>query len=271
MANPVGAKTFTDIEIRALIETQQEQFANETQEFRIRKPIEEVVKRSLRQYRDQQENRNQTSNAKVQEVHNRSAQLYGFSTQKPALKGGLLIGQYAAKKAGEKTTAAFLGKCIPGVGLVVGLGSAGYRYYNGDSNLTIAAEVASGFASCIPGLGVAASITIDGCLLAADGYNLKNAISEEIPSDFEYNIENLEEAYGCLGFDWKDGNQEPSQEDVNKMYRDRAAQYHPDKFSQNGEALQKEMDDTFKILNAARDYIKTARKHIKDDEFKDHE
>lgn len=69
----------------------------------------------------------------------------------------------AAAKAGGKT----LLKKIPGVGLLAGLAFAADRAVHGDW-AGAAGEVASGAASCVPGIGTAASVAIDAGLMYRD-------------------------------------------------------------------------------------------------------
>ena len=82
-----------------------------------------------------------------------------------------------------ETTASSLGKSfvkkIPLIGLAAGLGLGGWRALQGDF-VGAGAEVASGVAGTVPGIGTAASIAIDAALLARD---ISNIYSEAGMSD----------------------------------------------------------------------------------------
>ena len=84
------------------------------------------------------------------------------------------VGQTAAKEAGEialkdggKAVGKSVLKKIPLVGLIAGLGFGASRAWDGDWT-GAAAEVASGAASTVPGVGTAASVAIDAGLAARD-------------------------------------------------------------------------------------------------------
>ena len=82
-----------------------------------------------------------------------------------------LFGKGAAAKGGAKVAAKGLGKAalkkLPIVGAAVGLGLGVERMLAGDM-LGATAEIASGAASTLPGLGTAASVAIDAGLMARD-------------------------------------------------------------------------------------------------------
>jgi hypothetical protein len=84
------------------------------------------------------------------------------------------VGQTAAKEAGEialkdggKAVGKSVLKKIPLVGLIAGLGFGASRAWDGDWT-GAAAEVASGAASTVPGVGTATSVAIDAGLAARD-------------------------------------------------------------------------------------------------------
>lgn len=84
--------------------------------------------------------------------------------------GARMAGRAGAKgvgKAAAKGVGKSLLKKIPGIGLLAGLGFGAQRLLSGDF-VGAGLEVASGAASLIPGLGTAASVAIDGGLMARD-------------------------------------------------------------------------------------------------------
>lgn len=86
----------------------------------------------------------------------------------------------AAKEGGEQA-AKVIAKKVPVLGAVIGAGMAASRAWDGDWT-GAGLELASGAASIIPGVGTAASLGIDGYLLARDmGYvgNKDAPVSEE--------------------------------------------------------------------------------------------
>ena len=76
------------------------------------------------------------------------------------------IGSTIAKGAGSTIGKSILKK-LPGIGLLAGLGFAASRVMDGDF-FGAGAEVASGAASLVPGVGTAASVAIDAGLVARD-------------------------------------------------------------------------------------------------------
>jgi hypothetical protein len=87
--------------------------------------------------------------------------------EKVVAKEGTKIAEKTAIKAGEKTLAKGLIKKLPVIGLLAGVGFGISRMMDGDK-VGAMGEVASGAASMIPGIGTAASLGIDGALLARD-------------------------------------------------------------------------------------------------------
>lgn len=75
-----------------------------------------------------------------------------------------------AQKAIEKSSLAVGGKKIPVIGAVIGLGFGIYRFIKGEK-IKALGEIASGAASCIPVYGTAASLVIDGFIIAHDSSN----------------------------------------------------------------------------------------------------
>jgi hypothetical protein len=72
-------------------------------------------------------------------------------------------GETAAKffsKIGEKTSYKIIGKNIPGVGFIIGLGFGIWRCYRGEIKKAVL-EVVSGAISSIPGGGIAYSLPFD--------------------------------------------------------------------------------------------------------------
>ena len=93
----------------------------------------------------------------------RAGGMFGRTAGRAAGRAGARgLGGIAAKGVGKS-----LLKKIPGIGLLAGLGFGAQRLLSGDF-VGAGLEVASGAASLIPGLGTAASIAIDGGLMARD-------------------------------------------------------------------------------------------------------
>lgn len=82
-----------------------------------------------------------------------------------------------AAKAAGKGVLKSISKKIPGIGLLFGLGYGAKRLFDGDYT-GAAAEVASGAASTIPGVGTAGSIAID-AMLAKRDYDKQRKEEEE--------------------------------------------------------------------------------------------
>jgi hypothetical protein len=104
------------------------------------------------------------------------------ATSEVAQEGTEAIARRVSAQVAE-TTASSLGKSfvkkIPLIGLAAGLGLGGWRAMQGDF-VGAGAEVASGVAGTVPGIGTAASIAIDAALLARD---ISNIYSEAGMSD----------------------------------------------------------------------------------------
>lgn len=93
----------------------------------------------------------------------RAGGMFGRTAGRAAGRAGARgLGGIAAKGVGKS-----LLKKIPGIGLLAGLGFGAQRLLSGDF-VGAGLEVASGAASLIPGLGTAASVAIDGGLMARD-------------------------------------------------------------------------------------------------------
>ena len=76
---------------------------------------------------------------------------------KALAKGGAKVGGTVAKK-------------VPLLGALVGIGFGFARVFEGQPGLALL-EVASGVVSTIPGGGTAASLALDGAIMAADCYD----------------------------------------------------------------------------------------------------
>lgn len=92
---------------------------------------------------------------------------------KAGIEIGAKNGVKIAEKVAEKTTFSVMGKKVPLIGVFVGLGFGIYRLINREPLIKAAGEVASGIASCFPGVGTGISIGIDATLLSHDIYKLK--------------------------------------------------------------------------------------------------
>lgn len=92
---------------------------------------------------------------------------------KAVTKGAEKTADKAAAKTAGKSVGKSLLKKIPLVGLITALGFGAERFLKGDF-LGAAGEVASGAAATVPGIGTAASLAIDGALVARDAYKENN-------------------------------------------------------------------------------------------------
>lgn len=104
----------------------------------------------------------------TKEVAQEGAETAGKLVSKEALEaGGKVLAKEGTEKAATKGIGKLLGKKIPVVGAALGGIFAVERAMKGDL-LGAAGELASGVASTVPGFGTAASLAIDGALLARD-------------------------------------------------------------------------------------------------------
>lgn len=110
--------------------------------------------------------------------------------EKIGAKEAVKIGEKAAIKGVEKTAGKALLKKLPVIGLLAGVGFGVSRMMDGDK-LGAAGEIASGAASMIPGLGTAASLGIDGALLARDINKAKGSV-EGVPNNAGDAMESME-------------------------------------------------------------------------------
>ena len=91
-----------------------------------------------------------------------ASRVTGKGAASVAAKGAATAGKTAGKGLGKS-----LLKKIPGVGLLAGLGFGAQRAFSGDFS-GAGLEVLSGLTSIVPGFGTAASMAIDGGLMAKD-------------------------------------------------------------------------------------------------------
>lgn len=172
---------------------------------------------------------------------------------------GQKITKRAVKEAGEAASKRML-KRIPVISLVCGVILGAGRLYAGDHWTLAVAEVASGVAGCFPGPGTAASLAIDGALLVIDISSAADAATTEISAPrFAAVIENMREAYECLGIRWEEGEVEPDRLVVDTNYRNIALQYHPDKAVPMGIEIVQQFQNLTTCLNGARDMIYQSR------------
>lgn len=250
MVSPVGERLSNE-EIVAMIRLH----SKELQQIKANNPINGIAQRALIEHSDEQKISLEAANTKLKKGQKRVRELTVSGSNKFA-KAMLVVGEKAVKDAGMEATARFLSISIPGVGVVTGAGSAYYRYKNGDSLGAVAAEVASAIASCFPGFGTCISLGIDGSLFVLDCKKLEKSISPAPLPVLKYQFKDLNSAYQSLGLSgWKEGDPKPNKKVVDKNYRRVAAQYHPDKFANDSKVMQKQAEESMKIINAAREHI----------------
>jgi len=104
----------------------------------------------------------------TKEVAQEGVETAGKLVSKEAIEaGGKVLAKEGTEKVASKGIGKLLGKKIPVVGAALGGIFAVERAMKGDL-LGAAGELASGVASTVPGFGTAASLAIDGALLARD-------------------------------------------------------------------------------------------------------
>ena len=106
-----------------------------------------------------------------------ASRVTGKGAASVAAKGAATAGKTAGKGLGKS-----LLKKIPGVGLLAGLGFGAQRAFSGDFS-GAGLEVLSGLTSIVPGFGTAASMAIDGGLMAKDmgAFDGKEGAVPEVP------------------------------------------------------------------------------------------
>ena len=106
-----------------------------------------------------------------------ASRVTGKGAASVAAKGAATAGKTASKGLGKS-----LLKKIPGVGLLAGLGFGAQRAFSGDFS-GAGLEVLSGLTSTLPGIGTAASMAIDGGLMAKDmgAFDGKEGAVPEVP------------------------------------------------------------------------------------------
>ena len=168
------------------------------------------------------------------------------------------VGQTAAKEAGEialkdggKAVGKSVLKKIPLVGLIAGLGFGASRAWDGDWT-GAAAEVASGAASTVPGVGTAASVAIDAGLAARDINKALNPVNGAVDGS------PVESSKGKVNVP---SSSSVSQESINNQSGNDATRRDPvseliESVKAGDQVEQNKMDEMIKLLKNLIDAVK---------------
>lgn len=165
-----------------------------------------------------------------------STQIVTFKEQKA--KNYLTI----AVKCSETYAIHSLAKKVPILSVFLGLVMGGIRLAKGDKPQKAVAEVMSGVAACFPGLGTAASLALDGGLLATDcyeQYSLGTANNEALTA--AKNILQLNAA-------------KPSKEDIDRAHRRIIQSIHPD-VNRLNQRTSAQFDELTRALNEVKNFL----------------
>ena len=153
----------------------------------------------------------------------------------------------------EKTTTAI--RMIPVAGFFLGLFRAGVQWCRGEFKQGCR-ELAAGTISLIPILGTYVSYEMGKAIIAVDrGSFVKNGeefVSEERVRQFELDVQ---AAFRFIFGKNEEEIEELTKEEVDRNYKKTALQLHPDREEVLGDEQKKRLEETMKILNAARDVI----------------
>lgn len=223
-------------------DAQFKQQAEELASLRARPGIDQVMQKSLAAYQ-----------AQTPALVNANSKLERL------IKGGLVAGSVVkiATKIClnmEQAAAKTILKKIPVISLIFGVVLAVGRYRAGDHWLKVAGEIASGVTGCFPGWGTATSLAIDGILLFTDVGEAIGAGEVSAPT-FAAVIENVREAYACLGITWTEGEPDPDRRAVDGCYHSLAVHYHPDRAAGMGAEMVQRHHNLMVCLNGAKDVI----------------
>jgi hypothetical protein len=118
-------------------------------------------------------------------------------------------------------------------------------------------EVASGAVSCVQEWReTVAGLARHAALVSADASRLCDTASTTVPTPpFTGIIENLREAYACLGIPYEYGTPGPAREEIDIRYRDLQLQYHPDRAIGLGPDMVRRFSNLIVCLNAAKAFI----------------
>ena len=168
------------------------------------------------------------------------------------------VGQTAAKEAGEiaikdggKAVGKSVLKKLPLIGLIAGLGFGASRAWDGDWT-GAAAEVASGAASTVPGVGTAASVAIDAGLAARDINNALNPVNSAVDGS------PVESSKGKINVP---SSSSVGQESINNQSGNDAARRDPvseliESVKAGDQVEQNKMDEMIKLLKNLIDAVK---------------
>jgi hypothetical protein len=243
-----------------------QELAHDAAEFR-------AAERERREQSDRLVQQQQTQALQIQIHHNQIAVRRELSTGEVCFFGGdgakivLKIGvkklcttlakqtteQVAEQvaKTGVQKFASGAAKKIPFVSLGLGVSLGVYRATQGQGWRAVG-EVVSGFASCFPGIGTAASVVLDVVIAGDDVYEVVHR------GDGAPVLEvTLTGAYHMLGIEPIEP--PPTKAVVDRAYRAQLPLIHPDALHQLGEAYVAQAQEMSEAVNAARDFIYVQR------------
>lgn len=176
-----------------------------------------------------------------------------------AKEGTYIVCKQFAKqltKEGTKASGKNLAKnvtkyAIPGVSLIIGISLGIYRVTQGQYKMAVA-EVASGGAACIPGVGTGISIAIDVGITGCDLYEpVKVWYNQDGTVEAELDLNHY---YGVIGINIRDY-PNPRKDQVDAAYRQNARYIHPDTGVALGDYNREQLEELTQLLNTARDTI----------------
>jgi GH24 family phage-related lysozyme (muramidase) len=201
------------------------------------------------------------SKAELNHAHQQLAEVQGRKVER-IIAGGYTIGKIILKIGGKeigfqvtklfsveaaKAASKAVAKGTPFVGLAIGVGACGYRCWKGQYTKG-AGELASGFASFIPGIGGLIAFGIDSIMVVHDIHECYGSLDKKVISRGKLTFE---EACKALNIN----NKNPTKEEVDQAYRQATQRIHTDPIEREGVDIVKRNDDLVIFLTECKNFL----------------